>query len=104
MKLLFPTNKQRWNPNMLPEIPSRIGGSGYLLIAAAYSGLDLYVCFTDILRQQVWIEKTTKLNPMSNHLLHEMLVRIDSDEEFNKAHQFFIKEGFLDEIKTSTKE
>lgn len=100
MNLLYPKNRESWNPNQLPEIPSRFGGSGYYLIASAYSGLDLYVCFTDELRTSVWIEKTSKLNPKANHLIHEMLVRIDSDEEFDRAYKFFIEKGFLDDLKS----
>ena len=96
MKLIFPKNKLTWDPKKLPGIPDRFGNdTGHRLIGAAQSGLDIYACFTDDLKQQVWIEKTTSLHPLANNMCMEMLEQIKDDKEFTRAHQFFINEGLL---------
>jgi hypothetical protein len=99
MKLIYPQNRLKWDPNKLPGIPDRFGKStGYILIGAAQSGFDLYVAFADEFRTNVWIEKASTLNPLAKAMCMEMLERIDNDQEFTRAHQFFIKEGLLDGV------
>ncbi|MDD3412616.1 MAG: hypothetical protein PHY47_01315 [Lachnospiraceae bacterium] len=96
MKLIFPKNKLEWNPKKLPGIPDRYGNhTGHRLVAAAQNGIDIYACFTDEKNSNIWIEKTTALNPLANNLCMEMLERISDDAEFNRIHQFFVKEGLL---------
>jgi hypothetical protein len=80
----------------LKELPSaKGGGSGYLLIATAKSGLDLYVCFCNMSRDKVYIEKTTLLNP-NKFMCQEDLTFISNEEEFSKIYKFFIEKGILD--------
>lgn len=99
MKLIFPKEKKTWNPKNLPSIPTKRGEhSGFLLIAAGLQGFDLYTAFTNEERTDVWIEKASRLNPMSHALCFEMLEKIKDDKEFAFAHQYFINEGFLDAI------
>ena len=96
MKLIYPQDKSKWDPKKLPGIPDRLGNdTGHRLIAAAQNGFDIYAAFTDEIGSSVWIEKTNRLNPLSNSMCMEMLERINDDKEFTFAHQFFIKEGLL---------
>lgn len=95
MELVYSALKKH-TMERLPELPSARGGSsGYQLIATAKSGLDLYVCFCDMSKEKVFIEKTTLLNP-NKFLCQEDLVFISEDEEFNRIYKFFIEKGILD--------
>lgn len=99
MQLVFPTNEKQKKSR--PEIPTRTGqGSGWCILAACKSDLDLYVAFHDpsAERMEVRIEKASTLDILSPHFVMEMLQIIDSDEEFNRAHQYFVDEGVLDDI------
>lgn len=97
MKLIYPQNKNLWNPKALPGIPDRTGrDTGHKLIAVGQSGFDLYVAFTNDFKTEVWIEKTTTLNPLAKAMCMEMLEKISDEKEFLHAYQFFINEGFLD--------
>jgi hypothetical protein len=99
MQLIYPKEKAKWNPKQLPSLPTKDKqDSGFLLIACAMHGFDLYAAFTDHDRRDVWIEKASRLDPSSHALAFEMLVRIEDEKEFTFAHQYFIKEGFLDTI------
>lgn len=97
MKLIFPKDKTQFNPNQLPIIPTRFGTeSACHLIAMAQDGTDLYVTFTNEDRKEVWIEKASVFLTAHDHLVAEMLERIEDEQEFTMAHQFFLKEGILD--------
>lgn len=101
MKLVFPKDKRQFNPNQLPVIPTKYGTeSACHLIAMAQDGTDLYVTFTNEERKEVWIEKASVLLTPQDHLVAEMLQRIDDEQEFVRAHKFFIDEGILDAKKS----
>lgn len=95
MELLYPAKGHKDFTN-LKELPSsRGGGSNYLLIATAKSGLDLYVCFCDMSRTKVYIEKTTLLNT-NKFVCQEDLVFISNEEEFSRINKFLVEKGILD--------
>ena len=94
MELLYP-NKKHQTFDKLQELPrTNGGGSGYYWIALAKSGFDLYVCFCDVTKTKVYIEKTTTLNP-NKYLCIEDLQFV-KDEEFSTIHKFFVEKGILD--------
>jgi len=99
MKLKYPISKLEWEwwiDHKFPFIPNKWGiSSNYYLIGHAESGFDVYLAFTDESNSKVWIEKANKI-AMPGMIYFEGLESIDDNEEFNKAHQFFIDKGILD--------
>jgi hypothetical protein len=97
MRLKFPLlkDKVQWNRRNYHKIPADgVYESGYYLVGVAEDAFDLYVAFTNETQDQVWIEKTNKL--LSDPIVTNNFKKIDDQEEFNRAHQFFIKQGILD--------
>ena len=103
MKIIYPKKYGEvndWTKTPLAGLPCKDGGdSGFLLIAVAQHGIDLYALFTDPRTGEVFIEKTTTLNPHASHLAFEILERIEDVREYTRVHQFFIDKGFLCGIK-----
>ena len=101
LNFVYPTKAKDFNPNALHGLPDKQGNpSGYLVIAAIKSPSDVYVCFTDKEKEEVWIEKTSKIIDVGQICSNNM-VRIDNEHEFNNVHQFLVNEGILDGIKNS---
>ena len=103
MKLKFPLERDReeWNKRNFYRIAyNGMIASPYYLIAIAEHGTDIYVVFTNETKDQVWIEKTSKLLG-ENGMYYKNFQQIKTDEEFNFAHQFFINQGILDGQKNS---
>lgn len=101
MKLIYPLQKDMfyWKKKMLPTI--LLNGrevSPYSLVAIAESGFDIYVVFTNETKDEIWIEKTHKLLGIAG-MYAKSFQKIESDEEFNKVHRFFIQQGILDGLK-----
>jgi hypothetical protein len=98
MRLIYPKDKSKWDPNQMPFVPCSMTisrSSGWLLVAAAQDGYDAYVCMLREDRTEISIEKSSKLLGKA-HVNFEDLIKIKDEKEFTMAHQFFIKEGFLD--------
>ena len=97
MILKYPTLQDRisWNRKSFLKIPAEgLHHSGYYLVGVAESGFDLYVAFTNEMRNEIWIEKTNKLT--RDPIRTTNFVEIIDKEEFNRAHSFFIQQGILD--------
>jgi len=85
-----------WNDRKFPGIMhNATHSSPYFLIGLAQSGTDVYVAFTNHDQDNVWIEKTTQLMGLQG-MYAKSFQQIETDEEFNLAHSFFVKEGILD--------
>lgn len=96
MLLKYPLLKDKvgWFKKQFDKIPADgINHSGYYLVAVAEDTFDLYIAFTDESRKQVWIEKTNKL--ARDPIRTTNFVEIKDNEEFNKAHGFFVEQGLL---------
>lgn len=100
MRLRYPSpedlKRQKVNWKNLPEIPIKLGTpSGFLILGLASSGSDAYVCFTNLEKDNVWIEKFHALQ--TTGMFHfEMFRQIDDKEEFALAYKFFQTMGILD--------
>ena len=106
MKLKYPLQKDMmyWKARQYPNIMlTDTHTSPYYLIGLAESGFDIYVAFTNYNQDQVWIEKTHKLMGLAG-MYAKSFCKIDSDEEFNSVHRFFIEQGILDGTKDSRKD
>lgn len=98
MILRYPQAKdlQDWKLRNFPNIMYNLTHSSpYKLIGVAESGTDVYVAFCNQQQDQVWIEKTTTLLGREG-MCAKSFQRIETDEEFNRAHQFFVNKGILD--------
>jgi len=103
--LKYPLSKDMvdWHKRLYPSIMTDIvSTSGYRLIGLAEDTFDVYVAFTNEAQDNLWIEKTNKLLGTSG-MYAKSFVQIDNDEEFNRAHQFFVKKGILDGKKDTRK-
>jgi hypothetical protein len=88
-------DKVRWNKREYHSIPANsLVGSGYFLVGVAEDTFDLYIAFTNETNDELWIEKASKLAP--DPIQTSNFVKIGNPEEFNTAHDFFIKQGILD--------
>ena len=95
LKYPLARDKVQWNKRNYPPIPDATGyHSGYDLIGVAEDTFNLYVAFTNEDKDQLWIEKTSKLAP--DPLRSNLFNKIDDEEEFSAAHSFFIGQGILD--------
>jgi hypothetical protein len=109
LELAYP-DRGKFNPKELPAIPNKGGQfSGYYMLAMARSYLsvgsgkttvDRYVCFTNEVGDQVWIEKLSIFRPRQWFAFDDT-VKIESDEEFNELLNFFVNEGILDPMSKS---
>lgn len=94
MNILHPKSKQP-DFSKLSELPSaKGGGSGYYLIALVEDGLTLYVCFCNAERNNVYIERSHKLNK-NKFLCVEDLEFISDENEFSTIHQFLVDNRIL---------
>lgn len=92
-----------FDPSKIVGIPNKHSQfSGYYLLGMAETVLsgggiavDRYVCFTNIEKDQVWIEKLTHLR-VRGWFVIEDTVKIEDDEEFNLLLQFFKEKNILD--------
>lgn len=99
MKLLHPKSKDDIDYSLLPGIPDRLGNhTGYFFIAMVEDSGNGYVCFTNQTKDQVWIEKFSKLQA-HGQFHFGMLERIENEQEFAAVHNFLIKKEVLDESK-----
>jgi len=102
MFLKYPLSKDKvkWHKREYHRIPANsLTDSGYFLVGVAEDTFDLYIAFTNETNDQLWIEKASKLavDPIQS----SNFVKIGDAEEFNTAHNFFIKQGILDGPKRS---
>jgi hypothetical protein len=99
LALIYPLKKPYDFDNLI-GIPNKNGEfSGYYLLAIAESiGLfsDHYICFTNVDRNNVWIEKASIVSN-KDWFCFDDLVKIKDEEEFNLVHSFLVKESILDE-------
>jgi hypothetical protein len=106
MKLRYPNYKDmvHWNSKKFPAILlNSTNVSPYYLVGIAEEGYDIYVAFTNFEQDQIWIEKTHKFLGIEG-MYAKSFMQIKDNEEFNKAHKFFIEKGILDGLKDSRKD
>jgi len=98
MKLEFPLkgDLKFWKTRkFMPIMATALTVSAYYLIGMCSSGTDFYIAFTNEKQDQIWIEKTTSLLGQASSYASSFQ-KIETDEEFNLAYDFFIKKGVLD--------
>jgi hypothetical protein len=92
LELIYPATQEGFDFKNIKAIPNRHREeSGYYLIALVKRpsriSPERYVCFTNITKDQVWIEKVATLRS-SEYLAFEDIRQIDNDEEWNEIFNF----------------
>lgn len=98
MNLEFPLSGDMdvWKARrFMPILASALTVSSYYLVGICSSGNDFYITFTNKEQDQIWIEKTTSLLGKASSYASGFQ-KIETDEEFNLAYNFFVQKGVLD--------
>ncbi len=90
MKLIQHSQLQK---KQLRQLPNKWGNpSGYLIVALVEDNSDMYVAFTNLQKDNLWIEKCIHPTLITKKFLSfEDLAKIKDDEEWTTVRNFLAK-------------